>query len=41
MNRTQIIQALRMESNKWDLMKLKSFYTTKDTTTQVEKQAAE
>lgn len=41
MNRTQRMQALQLANNKWELMKLKSFYTTKDTNTQVKKWAAE
>jgi hypothetical protein len=31
LNRTQIVQALRLEINKWNLMKLKSFYKAKNT----------
>ena len=31
LNRTSIAQALRLEINKWVLMKLKSFYEAKDT----------
>ena len=32
LNRTPIAQALRSTINKWNLMKLKSFYKGKDTT---------
>ena len=35
LNRTQIAQALMSTINKWDLMKLKSFYMTKDTVIQI------
>ena len=31
LNRTPVVQALSSISNKWDLMKLKSFYKAKDT----------
>ena len=31
LNRTPVAQALRITINKWDLKKLKSFYTAKDT----------
>ena len=36
LNRTPMAQALRSTINKWDLMKLKSFYKAKDTINKTE-----
>jgi hypothetical protein len=41
LNRTQKAQHLRETMNKWDCIKLKSFYTTKETVTRPKRQPTE
>ena len=38
LNRTPVAQALRSTIDKWDLMKLKSFYKTKDSVNRTKRQ---
>jgi hypothetical protein len=41
LNRTQMAQQLRERIDKWDYMKLKSFYTTKEMLTKLKRQPTE
>jgi hypothetical protein len=41
LNRTQKAQHLRETMNKWDCIKLKSFYTAKETVTRLKRQPTE
>ena len=38
LNRTQLAQALRSTIDKWDLMRLRSFYEAKDTANEAKQQ---